>query len=83
MPRLSKSETEKNDDVIRGVLRGGMEMQNLNASTLASITGIGRTTLYDRLQNPKSATIGEVGDICKKLKLPEEMKQMLREAIIP
>jgi hypothetical protein len=83
LPRLKKTDAEKSHDVIRAVIKYGMVLQDLNVSTLSSITGIGRTTLYDRLKTPSKATVGDVAIISKKLKLSEEMKQQLREAIIP
>ena len=81
MPKLSKSEEQARDDCLVAVLEYCMVMQGMNKARLSAIAGINQRTLYKRFSQPDTMTLGELRAVCKKLKIPPDMKLKLIDAL--
>ena len=81
MPKLKKSDEEAKDDIVRAVINYGMATQDIDLERLSLIIGTSRTTLWRRYKKPHNFTIEELRDICRKLKIPDDMKTKLVDAL--
>lgn len=54
------------------LLRGKIEEKGMNISEVAAKMGVDKATLYRRIQNSETFTIGEVGKITEILRLTNE-----------
>ena len=82
MPKLAISKDEEMNRIIRGSIKNAQEIQGMNVSKLAKLTGIPVSTLYYKMQNPTTFNIGELRTIFWVLRYKNEEKERLaREAI--
>lgn len=83
MPRsLVKNIPEEQNDILRGSIKNLMEIRRTNIQGLVKKTGIKRSTLYSRIQDPGKFTLRELRDLYKALQVPDEEKERLgREAM--
>ncbi|WP_333813221.1 hypothetical protein [Muricomes intestini] len=82
MPKLAISKDEEMNRIIRGSIKNAQEIQGMNVSKLAKLTGIPVSTLYYKMQNPTTFNIGELRTIFRVLRYKNEEKERLaREAI--
>ena len=82
MPKLAISKDEEMNRIIRGSIKNAQEIQGMNVSKLAKLTGIPVSTLYYKMQNPTTFNIGELRTIFRVLRYKnEEKERRAREAI--
>lgn len=83
MPRsLVRNISDEQNCIIRGSIKNLMEIRRTNVPELAKRTGMKTSTLYARIRDPNTFTIGEIREIYKTLKVSDEEKERLaREAM--
>ena len=73
MPRIKQySEKYAKSDLIKAIKRAQIDADIANTKQLAELAGIPYTTLWRRLQDPDSLTVGQLKTIIKTISLPPE-----------
>lgn len=82
MPRLAVSKEEEMNRVIRGSIKGSIELQGMNVAKLSKLTGVPAPTLYQKIREPERFTVRELRAIFRVLRYSEEDKERIaREAV--
>lgn len=72
MPRLHKSEQQKQGDLLVAKIKYGMELTGVDGKSLAIAAKISERTLRDRMNSPETFRVRELVAISKKIKIPVE-----------
>lgn len=57
-------------------------MEGVSVEKLSKLTGIPKSTLYQRFSVPEDIRLGELREILKVLKIPEEEKERIGREVI-
>lgn len=84
---MQKREFEKNlklanTDHVKKIIQSGKVMEGVSVEKLSKLTGIPKSTLYQRFSVPEDIRLGELREILKVLKIPEEEKERIGREVI-
>ena len=82
MPKLKISDREKQNRILLAIIQSGKTMEDINMGKLSKLTGIPKSTLYQRFSVPEDIRLGELREILKVLKIPEEEKERIGREVI-
>lgn len=77
MPKLKLSDRERQNRTLIAIIQSGKVMEGVSVEKLSKLTGIPKSTLYQRFSVPEDIRLGELREILKVLKIPEEEKERI------
>lgn len=82
MPKLKLSDRERQNRTMIAIIQSGKVMEDVSVEKLSKLTGIPKSTLYQRFSVPEDIRLGELREILKVLKIPEEEKERIGREVI-
>lgn len=82
MPKLKLSDRERQNRTLIAIIQSGKVMEGGSVEKLSKLTGISKSTLYQRFSVPEDIRLGELREILKVLKIPEEEKERIGREVI-
>lgn len=82
MPKLKLSDRERQNRTLIAIIQSGKVMEGVSVEKLSKLTGIPKSTLYQRFSVPEDIRLGELREILKVLKIPEEEKERIGREVI-
>lgn len=82
MPKLKLSDRERQNRTLIAIIQSGKVMESVSVEKLSKLTGIPKSTLYQRFGVPEDIRLGELREILKVLKIPEEEKERIGREVI-
>lgn len=72
MPKLRKSDTQKQDDYLLGIIAKYEKIYRVKHEILAISIGMSRRTFYLRLKSPSKFTLSEIRKMAERLCIPAD-----------
>lgn len=82
MPKLKLSDRERQNRTLIAIIQSGKVMEGVSVEKLSKLTGIPKSTLYQRLSEPEDMRIGELREILRVLKITELEKERIGREVI-
>jgi predicted transcriptional regulator len=82
MPKLKLSDRERQNRTLIAIIQSAKVMEGVSVEKLSKLTGIPKSTLYQRFSVPEDIRLGELREILKVLKIPEEEKERIGREVI-
>lgn len=82
MPKLKLSDRERQNRTLIAIIQSAKVMDGVSVEKLSKLTGIPKSTLYQRFSVPEDIRLGELREILKVLKIPEEEKERIGREVI-
>lgn len=82
MPKLKLSDRERQNRTLIAIIQSEKVMEGVSVEKLSKLTGIPKSTLYQRFSVPEDIRLGELREILKVLKIPEEEKERIGREVI-
>lgn len=77
MPKVTLTESQREQELLESTIKKYAGAALLSTAELAKRASIPTRTLYKRLNQPRTFTLGELKRVCDTLKIPEEERGKL------